>query len=170
MRYLFLLLMLPVVGCSSLNHSQKREYKEWKSAGIAQETKHEGLAAGLNVLPGIGDFYNGNFGLGIVNLLFWPASVLWAPVGGATGAEEVNYYETKTVVARLEKNKAESLSLLLHAFSSQQLTKDQYVFLSQKFQRMELKEFEKVHYYQDHIQLVHTDVRVPASASKHGMK
>lgn len=165
MRYLFLLLLFPVVGCSSLNHSQKREYKEWKSAGLAQETKNEGLAAGLNVLPGIGDFYNGNIGLGVVNLLAWPFSVLWAPVGGATGAEEVNYYETKTVVSRFEKNKTESVNLLLHAFTSQQLTKEQYVFLSQKFQRMDLKEFDKVQYYQDYIHLVNNEVRVPASSS-----
>lgn len=166
MKYLSFLLLLSTIACSSLNHSQKSEYKEWKGAGLAQETKNEGLAAGLNVLPGFGDFYNGNVGLGIVNLLFWPVSILWAPVGGATGAEEVNYYETKAMVAKFEKNKNESMNLLLHAFTAQQITKEQYIFLSQKFQRMELKEFGKVVYYQDFIHLVNNDVRIPASHMK----
>ena len=163
MRYLLFLMMLPMFACSSLNHAQRREYKEWKSAGIAQEVKSEGLAAGLNILPGFGDFYNGNVGLGVLNLLFWPVSVLWAPVGGATGAEEANYYETKTVVSLYEKNKTESISLLMHAFSLQQLSKEQYILLTQKFQRMDLKEFQKVRYYQDFLPLLEISVREPAS-------
>ncbi len=140
-----------LVSCSGLNTSQKREFKDWKASGLAEETKSEGLAAGLNVLPGFGDFYNGNVGLGVVNLLTWPFSILWAPIGGATGAEEVNYYDTKAAITRYEKNKDATLSSLLHAFTTQQISKEQYIFLSNKVKTQSLQEFTKAKEYHEMI-------------------
>ncbi len=46
-------------------------------------------------MPGGGSFYTEHYGLGIVNLLFWPLSILWDPISGANGAESINYYATK---------------------------------------------------------------------------
>lgn len=162
MRIPVLLLSVLLISCSGLNTAQKREYKEWKSSGLAQEVKSEGLAAGLNVLPGFGDFYNGNTGLGVVNLLAWPLSILWAPVGGANGAEEVNYYESKAVISKLEKNKTESINHLLQAFTTQQISKEHYIFLNQKFQQTDLSEFSKVKYYQEYMHLFQNNPRLPA--------
>ena len=141
MRLLVLAITFITVSCTSLNTAQKQELREWKAAGLAQEPKSEGLAAGLNILPGFGDFYNGNIGLGVVNLLAWPFSVLWAPVGGATGAEEVNYYITKVQVSKFEKNKADSQNSLLHAFTTQQINKDQYIYLNQRLNSIPLNQF-----------------------------
>ena len=33
-------------------------------------------------MPGGGSFYGREYGLGVVNLLFWPLSSLWDPVSG----------------------------------------------------------------------------------------
>lgn len=132
---------LITTSCTSLNSGQKSEYREWQAQGVAVEDKSEGLAAGLNILPGIGDFYNGNVGLGIVNLVFWPASVLWAPVGGATGAAEVNYYETRVHVTKLERNKQTTMQNLHAAYMAEQLTKDEFLFATQKVTSTPLSQF-----------------------------
>jgi len=144
------------------NSSQLKKRKEWKAQGLAQERKSEGLAAGLNILPGIGDFYNGNVGLGVVNLLTWPVPILWAPTGGATGAQEVNYYETKATISKLEKNKEATMNSLLHAFSGQQITKEQFVFLSNKIKTQPLTDFKSPKEFHELLS-AHEIVRTPAN-------
>lgn len=150
-------------SCSSLNSGQKSEYREWQAQGVAQEHKSEGLAAGLNVLPGIGDFYNGNIGLGVVNLLLWPASVLWAPVGGATGAQEVNYYETRVHVSKLEKNRQTAIQSLHAAYMAEQLTKDEFLFATQKVNSIPLSQFGSVPSVYELVPTAGATTRVPSS-------
>ena len=87
-------------SCVSITTTQKNDIVESKMSGTYVEEKNPGLAAGLNVLPGIGDFYNGNVGYGIVNLLTWPLSVLWAPIGGYDGAQVRNWEESRIYGAR----------------------------------------------------------------------
>ena len=77
--------------------------------GLAAEEKNVALAAGLGILPGGGSFYTRNYGLGVVNLLFWPLSICWDPLSGANGATYINYYATKTQVTILKKNELRSL-------------------------------------------------------------
>lgn len=130
-------------SCASMNSSQKHDLKSWQAQKVDVEEKKPGLAAALNVLPGVGDFYNGNVGLGVLNLLLWPASVFWAPVGGATGAQEVNYYATKAYVEELEKKKKLLKNELEVAFVAKQIHRNDYYFANKKIDSMELREFEK---------------------------
>src|SRR5574344_946882 len=91
-------------GCASkISGGQEKELKSYQAKGLYVEEKSVGGAAALGILPGGGSFYTRNYGLGIVNLLFWPISVLWDPVSGAWGAESINYYATKEKVDKEKK-------------------------------------------------------------------
>jgi outer membrane murein-binding lipoprotein Lpp len=138
--------LLISTGCTSLNSAQKHELAEWEGEKLKVEHKNESLAAGLNVLPGIGDFYNGNVGLGIVNLLTWPASILWAPVGGATGAAEANYFMTKAHVDKLTKKRQATINELQAAAMTKQITNDEFYIASQKVNNMQLNDFSNKNY------------------------
>lgn len=130
-------------SCSSLNSAQDRELKEWQAKNLEVKDKQPTTAAVLNVLPGIGDFYNGNVGLGVANLLAWPLSVLWAPVGGASGANEVNYYSTKANVDKLEAKRKKLKSDVEISFIGNQISKQEYIVANKKIDAMELNEFNK---------------------------
>jgi hypothetical protein len=92
------------VACLSLSRSDEEMLRELKSYGIrSNEVKRKSapLAACLNILPGIGDFYlaagtdNGDMWLyGFLNLLTWPISILWAIPEGAIDAGTINKQET----------------------------------------------------------------------------
>jgi len=91
-------------GCASgLNSYEKAEMRTYQARGLAVEEKDPGAAAALGLLPGGGSFYGREYGWGVVNLLFWPASILWDPVSGHSAAEAINYTATKAHVARLEE-------------------------------------------------------------------
>lgn len=130
-------------ACSSINSLQERELREWQAKNLEVKEKSPGLAAGLNVLPGIGDFYNGNIGYGIVNLLTWPYSILWAPVGGASGATERNYYSTKVHVEQLQAFKKKVKSDLEVAHMSGQISRQAFAIGLKKIDTMELSDFSK---------------------------
>ncbi len=98
-----------------------------------------------------------------MNLLFWPASILWAPVGGATGAAEVNYYTTKANVEELEKSKQQVLAQLQAAFMTSQITKEEYFLATQKVQNMSLQDFKKKPTVTDIVPMNPTMMRVPSS-------
>lgn len=88
------------VGCATgLNSMQKQEYMEYQANGLLVEEKSPGTAAALGILPGGGSFYTRNYGLGVVNLLLWPISILWDPISGHDGAESINYYATKAMIS-----------------------------------------------------------------------
>lgn len=83
-------------GCASgLNSFQEQEYLAMEAANVIVKEKDPTTGALLGILPGGGSFYSRNPGLGIVNLLFWPASILWDPVSGHDGAKAINYNATK---------------------------------------------------------------------------
>jgi hypothetical protein len=162
-----ILSLLISTGCSSLNSAQKHELAEWESENLKVENKSEGLAAGLNVLPGIGDFYNGNIGLGVVNLLTWPASILWAPVGGASGAAEVNYYSTKAQVDKLSKKKQATINELQAAAMTNTITRDEFYIASEKVKNMDLSDFKKNHSISELVPRLGQEMgRVPSSKAK----
>lgn len=136
-------------SCTSLSYQKKEEFREWKAQGLEVEEKSQTTAALLNILPGIGDFYNGNPGYGIANLLLWPLSIFWAPVGGASGAEEANYNATHTYVTKLEKSKQKTKEELQTSLFAKQITNEEYIFINRKIEQMDLKDFKKTIYVQD---------------------
>lgn len=135
--------ILMLASCASINSQQKQELREWQAQNVYVKEKSPGLAAGLNILPGIGDFYNGNVGYGILNLLTWPLSVLWAPIGGASGADEVNYFASKNYVESLEKKQKKIKTDLEEKFLTNQISKNDYIIASKKLNNTVLRDFEK---------------------------
>ena len=97
-------------GCASgLNSMQKREYAAFQYDGVLIEEKKPSVGVALGLLPGGGSFYVRAPGPGVVNLLFWPLSILWDPVSGYDGAMSINYDITKH---HLKKEKGKELSAL----------------------------------------------------------
>lgn len=115
---LFLALGLAALctGCASgLNTHQKAELRHFEARGLAVEEKSPGTGAALGLLPGGGSFYGREYGLGVVNLLFWPLSILWDPVSGHDAAESINYTATKEHVSRLHQKELDALDENLQA-------------------------------------------------------
>ena len=99
-----------VSGCATpLNNAQKQELNHWKHAGVKVEEKNEVAGVALGLLPGGGSFYSREYALGVVNLLLWPASILWDPISGYNGSQAINYYATQTQVNRLKKQEMAKL-------------------------------------------------------------
>jgi hypothetical protein len=114
-----------LTGCATpISMAQKQELRAYEAKGLVVEEKSPGAAAGLGLLPGGGSFYTRNYGLGIVNLLFWPLSILWDPVSGYNGAESINYYATKTSVQTTLQKETSSLERSLEEGS---MTREQYL-------------------------------------------
>lgn len=111
------------IGCAgSLNSIQKGELQSFQAKGMLVEEKKPGLAAGLGILPGGGSFYTRHIGLGVVNLLLWPLSILWDPVSGYDGAQYINYFTTKAYVARQRDKELQELDeqMLIKKISSEE--------------------------------------------------
>jgi hypothetical protein len=100
---------------SGITNVQKQELNSLRAKGYYVEEKSVGTSAAMGILPGGGSFYTRNYGLGIVNLLFWPISVLWDPVSGTNGAESLNYSATKANVEKLRRNELRELDEKLAA-------------------------------------------------------
>ena len=93
------LIAASIGGCAtSLNSVQKQEYQAYQARGLAVEEKEPVAGAFLGLLPGFGSFYAREYGFGIVNLLFWPLSILWDPISGYEGSLSINYFATKAEV------------------------------------------------------------------------
>ncbi|MBI9018313.1 MAG: hypothetical protein JEZ07_13755 [Phycisphaerae bacterium] len=99
LAFLILLAVFMVIntGCVSLSPAEKIGYPILKNAGLTEEHDNNSMPALggiLNILPGVGNFYLAAAGdetpqiaYGVVNLLFWPISVVWGiPEGIIDGA------------------------------------------------------------------------------------
>ncbi len=122
-------------GCANgPNSVQESELAGLRANNLAVQEKNPGLAAALGLLPGGGSFYGRSYGLGVVNLLFWPISILWDPVSGYNAAESINYHASKSRVASLKKRDIEALDTQL---ASDQISMKQYSLerskISQKY-------------------------------------
>lgn len=94
-------LPLLTTGCApTLSSTENREYSRLQSHGLLIEEKNPALGAGLGLLPGGGSFYARSPGIGTVNLLLWPASILWDPFSGYVGSKAINYDTTKVSLSR----------------------------------------------------------------------
>lgn len=87
-------------GCSALTPSEQIRYDGLVREGASPiERKDPTTAAALNVLPGFGDIYTGEWGAFVLDLLLWPVSIVWAVPQGAITAKNINkkytvaYYE-----------------------------------------------------------------------------
>ena len=96
-------------GCSSLSYTEKTAIRSLKSQGITvdkpvgpwEAPASAGAAGGLNLLPGIGNFYlaSGNgaekshYLYGFLNLLTWPLSIVWGIPEAVVDANTINERE-----------------------------------------------------------------------------
>ena len=112
-------------GCAGgLNSMQKREYSQFEMNNVLIEEKNPSLGVALGFLPGGGSFYAREYGYGILNLLLWPASILWDPVSGYNGSRSINYDLT---TYKLEKDKKKELTLLEDKLATGELDSKGYV-------------------------------------------
>ncbi len=103
-QFAFLILTLfSLSGCLSLSPSQQRQIDRMEAQGMDVDYPENRVSpnavSAMNVFFGVGNMYlaskapkyaGGQIGLGILNLLTWPASVLWAPYQGYADAVTVN--------------------------------------------------------------------------------
>ncbi|MDX1803195.1 MAG: hypothetical protein R3292_03885 [Alcanivorax sp.] len=126
----WLVLVLPSLlvllsGCATpITSVQSQELRAYQAKGLEIQEKNPTTAAALGILPGGGSFYTRNYGLGVVNLLLWPLSVLWDPMSGYNGAQAINYYATQQVIDHKQQKEMSRLDDSLMAGS---ITKLQYV-------------------------------------------
>ena len=101
--------LLFITSCNNLSFYQKQQIEQLKNQGITVDTPvgkfkkpaSRGLAAGLNVLPGVGSFYLGvgegadssHILYGVLNLLTWPLSIAWAVPEAFVDADNINKQE-----------------------------------------------------------------------------
>lgn len=112
-------------GCATkITSIQKNELESYKAKGQYVETKSTGTATALGLLPGGGSFYTENYGLGVINLLLWPLSILWDPISGHDGAEMINYHATKQTI---NKKKQHEVSLLERDLEDNKIDMKQYI-------------------------------------------
>lgn len=112
-------------GCASgLNSIEKREYRNFEHGNVLIKEKDPALGAVLGILPGGGSFYAREPGLGIVNLLFWPLSILWDPVSGYEGSKEINYAVT---MQKIRNDKKKEVSKLDDKLASGEIDNREYI-------------------------------------------
>jgi len=122
-----------ISGCATgLNSMQEREYIAMKSDHVLVEEKNPTAGAVLGILPGGGSFYAREPGFGIVNLLFWPLSILWDPISGYEGSKAINYDITKQ---KLKKEMKSEVSALDDKLTLGQINKVNYVIEKNKTEK-----------------------------------
>lgn len=122
-----------LVGCASgLSSMQQQELQGYETKGLAIQEKSTSTATALGFLPGGGSFYTRNYGLGVLNLLTWPYSVLWDPVSGYNGAQEINYHAT---VANVNKLKDAEMAELESQLMMQRIDNNQFLFKKHEIER-----------------------------------
>lgn len=114
-----------ITGCATgLNSMQEREYRAMEAADVLIVEKDPSVGAALGILPGGGSFYARSPGIGVVNLLFWPLSILWDPVSGYQGAMAINYDMTKH---KLKRDMQAELSRLDDQLALEEVNRQEYV-------------------------------------------
>lgn len=122
--------VVTITGCASgLNSIQEREYSAFERDGVLIEEKNPSTGVVLGLLPGGGSFYAREPGLGVVNLLLWPLSILWDPISGSDGSKSINYDLTKY---QLEKDKSKEMSELDDKLSIKEIDPGQYILKKRK--------------------------------------
>lgn len=106
---LFAICAVMLSSCTTLTRQETNQLRELQAQGVTvdrpvgnYEKPASGVAAGaLNLLPGIGNFYLGTGNAaesshvlyGVLNLLTWPLSILWAVPEAAIDADNINKRE-----------------------------------------------------------------------------
>lgn len=116
-----ILAMMFLSGCVSLSRTEEATLSELRSYGVSDtevKEKNGGTAGALNILPGFGNFYlaagtdeGEQWAYGFLNLLTWPASVLWGIPEAAIDANTMNKKATVNYYTFDQKGKQEFTQL-----------------------------------------------------------
>lgn len=129
MKKFILLTICAVVftSCTTLSRQESNQLRELQAQGVTvdrpvgnYEKPASGVVAGaLNLLPGFGNFYLGTGNAaesshvlyGVLNLLTWPLSILWAVPEAVIDADNINkremlYYYSYDETGKQELKKA----------------------------------------------------------------
>lgn len=97
-------MLIAVCSCTSMSRIDRAYYRQIRGAGLdthVADVKDPRLAACLNLLPGIGNFYlasgteaSEHWVYGTLNLLTWPYSILWGVPEAGIDASTINKQET----------------------------------------------------------------------------
>ena len=123
-RLTILLLVAFACGCTTLTPQQKVDYDLMAKDGVLVKEKTPSTGAWLGILPGGGSFYGRAPGVGVVDLLLWPYSVVWDPVIGFERSKKVNYDLT---AATLKKEKQAALTELENQHDLKNISDVEYV-------------------------------------------
>ena len=94
-----LAMVLVFSGCVSMSSAEREGWRAMEAEGArsSQGPKNPALAGGLNLLPGIGNFYlatntdeSGQIWVGVANLLLWPMSPIWGVPQAVVDANTIN--------------------------------------------------------------------------------
>ncbi len=131
----FCLVILFLTSCvEGISVDQKRKLTALKHdmPEHYQEEKKVGTAVGLGFLPGGGSFYTRNYMIGVLDLLSWPVSILWDPINGSNGAEEINYYAS---ISSLKRAKKKELSALEDRLLEKKISQTEYLIQQKKIEK-----------------------------------
>jgi hypothetical protein len=119
----YLITLFVLCGCTTLTRHETTQLRELQAQGVTvdhpignYEKPASGVAAGvLNLLPGFGNFYLGTGTAaessqvlyGVLNLLFWPVSILWGVPEAAIDADNINKREMLYYYTYDERGKQE---------------------------------------------------------------
>lgn len=102
-----LLCVVVSMGCVHLTQEQIDLYEEMIAAGEPVSGYPNMLVSGaLSILPGGGQFYNGQIGLGIVDLMFWPLSYFWSIPVAILDAKAIRIYRNAERWRAIKKQRA----------------------------------------------------------------
>ena len=125
------LLSMACAGCG-LNSKQDAELRAMQNDRVAVQEKSTGTAAAQGILPGWGFFYTRQWGIGIVDLLTWPFSVLWDPISGYNEAKVINYDASRDNVKRMKKKEITELDKQLE---DKKITQEAYTLEVRKVEK-----------------------------------
>lgn len=133
--YTSLFIVLFLCSCvEGLNSEQKRRMSaiKFQAPQYQEEEKSKGAAFALGLLPGGGSFYTRHYVIGVVDLLLWPVSILWDPINGLNGAEEINYYASLSNIKRAKKKEIDDLE---EKFLKKEMSENQYLIKKNEIAR-----------------------------------
>lgn len=112
-------ILVLVSGCADgLNSQQTTELECYEARDLVAIEKSPGTGTAFGLLPGGGSFYDRSYGLGMVDLLLWPLSVLWDPVSGYDVSQRINYTVTRVHLGKLRQRDSDELQRLADSDTS----------------------------------------------------
>jgi hypothetical protein len=134
-------LIISLQACTPITQQQKLEYQAMQDTGLLVEEKNPGTGVGLGFLPGGGSYYGRRPGIGTLDLLLWPLSIIWDPIIGHNESKKINYDVT---IAKIERMRNKELGALEDKHDLHQIDDEVYVVTRRRIKRKYTYPYAKV--------------------------